>query len=164
MGVLILLVIVIVSLLMIPLGLPGIWVMLAGAIGYNLLVPNAAIGWISISVMLALAFIAEWMEFSLAARYAKKYGGSRRAGWGAMLGGIIGAIVGLPVPIIGSVLGAFAGSFAGALLAEYSRAQQAGVATRVAWGALIGRVMAAVVKTGIGCVIGAWLVVAAWAH
>ena len=76
--------------------------------------------------------------------------------------GIVGAIVGVPVPIIGSVIGAFVGSFAGALIAEYTRKEStAGTATRVATGALIGRVVAAGMKTGIGVVIAAWLVAAA---
>jgi uncharacterized protein YqgC (DUF456 family) len=150
------------SLFLIPLGLPGTWVMVGSAIGYDALVKGDPIGWITIAATAVLALIAEIFEFSLSARYTRKYGGSRRAGWGAIIGGIIGAIVGVPVPIIGSVIGAFVGSFAGALVAEYTRREAtAGTATRVATGALIGRVVAAAMKTGIGVVIAAWLVAAA---
>jgi uncharacterized protein YqgC (DUF456 family) len=109
-----------------------------------------------------LAVIAEVLEFTLAAGYTRKYGGSRRAGWGAILGGIVGAIVGVPVPIVGSVIGAFVGSFVGALVLEYSRARDHRVSTRVAWGALLGRVAAAAAKTGIGVAMAAWLLFAAW--
>jgi uncharacterized protein YqgC (DUF456 family) len=150
------------SLFLIPLGLPGIWLMIGAAIGYDALVAGDPIGWFTIVATAVLATIAEVLEFSLSARYTRKYGGSKRAGWGAIIGGIAGAIVGVPVPIIGSVIGAFVGSFAGALVAEYTRRDAtAGTATKVATGALIGRVIAAGMKTGIGCVIAAWLVAAA---
>ena len=155
-------VVLLLSLFLIPLGLPGTWIMIGAAIGYDALVPGDPIGWVTIVATAVLALIAEIFEFTLSSRYTRKYGGSRRAGWGAIIGGIIGAIVGVPVPIIGSVIGAFAGSFAGALVAEYTRHEAtAGTATRVATGALIGRVVAAAMKTGIGVVIAAWLVAAA---
>ena len=162
MEVLLFAVVLLLSLFVIPLGLPGTWIMVGSAIGYNALVRGDPIGWVTIGLTALLAVVAEVFEFSLSARYTKKYGGSRRAGWGAIVGGIIGAIVGVPVPIIGSVIGAFVGSFAGALVAEYTRREStAGTATRVATGALIGRVVAAAMKTGIGVVIAAWLVAAA---
>jgi len=150
------------SLFLIPLGLPGTWIMIGSAIGYDALAGGNPIGWITIVGTTVLAVIAEIFEFSLSARYTRKYRGSRRAGWGAIIGGLIGAIIGVPVPIIGSVIGAFVGSFAGALVAEYTRREAtAGTATRVATGALIGRVVAAAMKTAMGVVIAAWLVGAA---
>jgi uncharacterized protein YqgC (DUF456 family) len=162
MEVLLLAAVMLLSLFLSPLGRPGTWIMVGSAIGYDALVTGDPIGWVTIAATAVLAVIAEIFEFSLSARYTKKYGGSRRAGWGAIIGGIVGAIVGVPVPIIGSVIGAFVGSFAGALVAEYTRREAtAGTATRVATGALIGRVVAAGMKTGIGVVIAAWLVAAA---
>lgn len=150
------------SLFLIPLGLPGLWLMLGAALGYNALVDGDPIGWFAIGGSLVLAVIAEVLEFTLSARYTQKYGGSKRAAWGAIIGGIAGAIVGVPVPIIGSVIGAFVGSFGGALVAEYTRREAtAGSATKVATGALIGRVVAAAMKTTIGVMIAAWLVAAA---
>ena len=59
-----------------------------------------------------IAVIAEVVEFMLAGRFAQRYGGSRRAGWGAIIGGMVGAFMGVPIPIIGSVIGAFVGFFA----------------------------------------------------
>jgi uncharacterized protein YqgC (DUF456 family) len=146
-------------LFLIPIGLPGTWTMVGAAFGYDAIVGGNPIGWVTIVATAILALIAEIFEFALSTRYTRKYGGSRRAGWGAIIGGIVGAIVGVPVPIIGSVIGAFVGSFVGALIAEYTRREAtAGTATRVATGALIGRVVAAAMKTGIGVVIAAWLV------
>jgi len=156
MEVILLAVIMLVSLFMIPLGLPGTWVMLAAGVGYSLLVPNS-IGMIALIGTTALAVVAEVFEFTLAGKYARKYGGSRRASWGAIIGGTIGAIVGFPVPIIGPIIGAFAGAFLGALVFEYSRGSGAQTATKVATGALIGRVVASALKVAIGFVIAAWL-------
>src|SRR5438034_4067733 len=147
MEVIILVVIMLVSLFMIPLGLPGTWVMLAAGVGYSILLPNS-IGMFALIGTAALAVVAEVFEWTLAGKYARKYGGSRRASWGAVIGGIVGAFVGVPVPIIGPILGAFAGAFIGALVLEFSRQGQVGTATRVATGALLGRVVASALKVG----------------
>jgi uncharacterized protein YqgC (DUF456 family) len=153
--------VLIVGLVLIPLGLPGTWLMLAGGLGYNLIARRDVIGWWSLGGCIALALVAEAIEWSLSARYTRKYGGSNRAGWGAIVGGMVGAMIGVPVPIVGPVLGAFAGSFVGALVFEYSRERNAGQATRVATGALIGRVLATTAKSGIGFAIAVWLFIAA---
>ena len=92
---------------------------------------------------------------------ARRYGGSKRAGWGALIGGLVGAIIGVPVPIIGSVIGGFVGAFAGATLLEYSRSPVAGAAVRAGWGALLGRVAATAAKMTLGIVIAVVAVFAA---
>jgi uncharacterized protein len=161
MALLILACVILLSLVLIVLGLPGLWIMVASAVTYNLVVPGEPIGWLTLVIVAVLALVAELLEFSLTGKYARKYGGSRRAGWGAILGGIVGAMVGIPVPIIGSVIGAFVGSFLGALIAELTGGSSAGDATRVAKGALIGRVMSTALKIGIGFTIGVWIFIAA---
>jgi uncharacterized protein len=160
MEILILGTILLLSLLMIPLGLPGTWVMLAAGVGYSLLVPST-IGMMTLVGTTAIAVVAEVFEFTLAGKYALKYGGSRRASWGAIIGGVVGTFVGVPVPIIGPVIGAFAGAFLGAFAFEYSRGSGGNVATRVAWGALIGRAVAAAMKVAAGLLIAIWLMIAA---
>jgi len=146
--------------LLIPLGLPGTWLILGVAVGYAALT-HESIGWVSIVVVGVLAIVGEVLEFMLAGRYARKYGGSKRAGWGAIIGGMVGAFVGIPVPVVGPMVGAFIGAFAGALLFELAGGTRAGPATRVATGALLGRVMAAAMKVGIGVVMAVWVMVAA---
>ena len=149
-------------LFLIPLGLPGLWLMLAAGFVYDLLMPGTdPIGIWNIAGATLLAVFAEIAEFSLAGKYARKYGGSRRAGWGAILGGMVGAFAGVPIPIVGSVIGAFAGAVLGALVFEYLGNRDANAATRVAWGALVGRVVAAALKVGVGVAIAAWLLFAA---
>lgn len=150
------------GLFLVPLGLPGLWVMVGAGLIYCVLMGDARLSVWTVAAVGVLALIAELIEFALAGRYARKYGGSKRAGWGAIIGGMVGAIVGVPVPIVGPMIGAFVGAFAGALLFEYINRPDARAATRVAWGALLGRVVAAAMKVGIGFVMLVWLLVAAW--
>jgi hypothetical protein len=146
-----------VGLVLIPFGLPGLWVMVGAALLYSWAEPGQ-IGVPTLLGLTGLAILAEALEFLAAGRYARKYGGSRRAAWGAILGGIVGALVGVPVPVIGSVIGAFAGSFAGALAAELTLGSRVNAATRVATGALIGRAVATALKVAIGVALLAWVI------
>ena len=141
------------GLAMIPLGLPGLWVMVGGVLIYGWLTQFHSVGIATIAIVLALAFLGEIIENWIGFRYAKRYGGSRRAGWGALIGGLVGAMIGVPVAVIGSVIGAFIGSFLGAALFEYSYSRHAGVATRAGWGAVLGRAAGAAVKIALGVVI-----------
>ena len=154
--------VLVVSLVMIPFGLPGLWVMLAAAVGYSALTGGATISTFTIIAVGLLAVAAEVVEFVLSAKYVRIYGGSRRGAWGAIIGGSVGAIMGLPIPIIGSLVGAFAGSFVGALVAELGAGAGKGEASRAAWGALVGRAVAAALKVAVGLAMMVWLFFAAW--
>jgi uncharacterized protein YqgC (DUF456 family) len=153
--------ILVASLAMIAVSLPGTWVMIASAIGYNILVGGEPISWVTIVGIGILALVAEWFEFTMSGKYARKYGGSRRAGWGAMLGGVIVAFTGFPVPVVGPVIGAFVGSFVGALIGELSVGSTGGASARAATGAVIGRAVATAMKMGVGVAIAAWIFLAA---
>jgi len=149
-----------ISLFLIPLGLPGTWVMIAASVGYSFLRPSS-IGWVTLAAICGIALIAEILEFTLAGTYTKKYGGSRRSSWGAMIGGLVGVVVGVPIPIVGSIIGGFLGAFAGALVAEYTAAGDVAVSAKAATGAVVGRGVAAAVKVALGVVIAVWVVAAA---
>lgn len=143
----------------IPLGIPGLWVMLLGALLFNLVLDPAPIGlWALVGGGL-LASLAELVEFLLAGRFARRFGGSKRAEWGAILGGLAGVLIGVPIPLIGSIIGGFLGAFGGALIGEWSLHQDKDRAGRAAWGALLGRAAAIGVKVAIGFAIAVWLVV-----
>jgi uncharacterized protein len=142
-----------VGLLLIPLGLPGLWVMVLGIIGYGWLTAFHTVGPTTIAVVLAVALLGEVSEYWIGFRFTTRYGGSRRAGWGALVGGIVGAGMGVPVPIVGSVIGALLGSFAGATLLEYWGGWRPDVAVRAGWGAVLGRAAAAALKTALGVVL-----------
>jgi uncharacterized protein YqgC (DUF456 family) len=116
-------------------------------------------GWLSdfrsltaglVALAVGLALLGEVVEAWIGFRFARRYGGSSRAGWGALVGGLVGAVVGVPVPVIGSVVGGFVGAFAGAALFEYTRARKSEVAAKAGWGAVLGRAAAAGVKMGLG--------------
>ncbi|MBL8996568.1 MAG: DUF456 family protein [Gemmatimonadales bacterium] len=144
------------ALLSLPLtavGLPGSWLFIAGVAIWKSFAADAGVGWVAIGIAFALALLGEVLEWSLSSKYTDKYGGSRRAAWGAIIGGLVGAVVGVPIPVLGSIIGSFLGAFLGALVAEYSVHRGTERAGRVAWGALVGRVIAAAAKVGLGVVL-----------
>ena len=159
-AVLLLIVACMVGLVLIPLGLPGLWVMVAGVLGFGWMTGFQSMGVTTIAIVVGLALLGEVIETWLGFRFAKKYGASSRAGWGALAGGIAGAVIGVPVPVVGSVIGAFVGSFAGAALFEYTASRSTDVAMGAGWGAVLGRAAAAAAKIAVGLVIGVVGVVA----
>ncbi len=161
MSIVILVVVLAASLLLVPLGLPGTWLMVCAALVYHLAVRGSGIGVATVVAMGVLAAIGEVVEFSLAARFTRRYGGSRRAAWSAIAGGLVGALVGVPVPVLGPVIGAFLGAFLGALAGELTVRGDHRVAARAATGALLGRAAASAFKVALGAVMAAWIVVAA---
>jgi uncharacterized protein YqgC (DUF456 family) len=146
------------GLLLIPLGLPGLWVIVLGIVGYGWLTDFRTVSTWFLVTAIALALAGELLEAWIGFRFAQRYGGSRRAGWGALIGGLIGAIVGVPVPVVGSVVGGFVGAFAGATLFEYSRARRSEGAVRAGWGAVLGRATAAALKMALGVVLAVWAI------
>jgi uncharacterized protein YqgC (DUF456 family) len=147
-------------LLLIPVGLPGIWLMLAAAIAYGALTGTALSTW-ALGTTLILALVAEVVEFFLGSHMARKFGGSRRSAWGALLGGLAGALLLSPLPVLGPMTGGFVGAFAGAWVGEWSVNPSADAATRTATGALIGRIAAVAIKIGMAMASGVVLLTAA---
>lgn len=148
------------GLLLIPFGMPGIWLQVMSLGVFAWATGFREVGAVTLVLVVVLAVLAEVAEFALGGRYAARYGGSKRAAWGAILGGIAGAVLGVPVPIIGSVIGAFVGSFAGAALLEMTNSKdwrnpEWRGAVRVGWGAFLGRMVATAVKSGIGVAVAA---------
>ena len=142
-----------VGLVLVPFGLPGLWVIVLGILGYGWLTNFRTLSTGLVVLTLGLAVAGEVVEAWVGFRFAQRYGGSSRAGWGALVGGLVGAIIGVPVPLIGSVIGGFLGAFVGAALFEYSRARRSEGALWAGWGAVLGRAVAAGVKIGLGVVM-----------
>jgi hypothetical protein len=137
-------------LVLLPLGIPGLWIMVV------LLGGAALAGWISLGtwVWLALAAgVTELVEFGIVKWMGDRYGGSRRAFWGAILGGFVGVLVGLPVPVVGSVLAGLLGTFAGAAAATLHETRSLRHASRVGWGVTLARIAAVGLKVGVGVAV-----------
>ena len=139
-----------VGLVLVPFGLPGTWVqvfVLALAAVYG------RISLVVLAVAMVLAVAGEVAEFVFVKRLTARYGGSRKAFWGALAGGMAGIFFGLPIPVVGSVVAGVVGSFAGAALVAWLETRNLPAAGRVGWGVLLGRVFAAAAKLGAGVVI-----------
>ena len=137
------------------LGLPGLWVMVAAVAAYAWVTQfNVYVGWPGLIAVLALAIVAELVEFLASSSGAKQAGGSRRA----MIGGIVGAVIGgivfsIPVPVLGTIFGVCAGAFVGASVMEMGVAGDAAKAGRVGWGAAKGSFYGIVLKLVFGIAI-----------
>lgn len=143
-------VLLLISLVLIPFGVPGLWIMIA-VIGVG--VYAGEVGWSTLVVLIVAATLAEIAEFFLVKRYSERYGGSKRAFWGAIFGGLIGVLVGVPIPIVGSVIAGIIGTFLGAALVTVIETRNLPSATRVGWGVTLGRVASIAVKTATGIAI-----------
>lgn len=141
-----------VGLVLIPFGLPGIWVQVLALVAYAFGTGWTTVGWVPVVVAVLLALAAEGIEWVLGGRFARHYGGGRRAMWGAVVGGVVGAFAGIPVPVLGSIIGSFLGSFAGAALMQMTEGGWR-PALRTGWGAFLGRLAAVAVKGWLGAAV-----------
>lgn len=142
------------ALVMIPIGLPGTFLQVAAAVAVAMLSDGTRMSWTWVGVFLLLAIVAEVVEFLCGQWGARRFGGSRAAGWGALVGGIAGAFVGgIPLPIVGAILMSFFGTFVGAIAGEMWQRGQVEPNLRVGTGALIGRVVGVGTKLCVAFVI-----------
>jgi len=139
------------GLFLVPLGLPGNWVILGIAVLKAFLSDFQGLTLTWLIVLLALVLLGEAIEFFLGVYMAKRYGASKWGMYGAFFGGLIGGIVGsFPFPVIGTMIGAFIGAFLGAFLCEYAYRMRSDVSFQAGIGAFIGRILAIVLKLEIG--------------
>jgi uncharacterized protein YqgC (DUF456 family) len=120
-------------------GLPGTWLMLAGALVVMLCNPlwsdSTIWSWTAMGIALGLAVCGEILETAAAGLGAKAGGGTKLG----MLGTLVGAVL---------------GAFVGALIGELSRKEQASAGTllKSATGAAIGRVLGILGKSGVAAI------------
>jgi len=139
------------------LGLPGNWLIVAGAAVYAWRGPTdsaAGMGWYVVGALALLAIAGEVVELVAGAAGVSKRGGSRRGALlaivGSLVGSIVGLFVGLPIPIVGSLVGAvlFAalGALVGAMLGEWWKGTSLDNSLEIGKAAFIGRVLGTVGK------------------
>lgn len=141
--------VMVLGLLLIPLGLPGLWLMVAVLAAAAL---AGAVAWPTLAALVVLGFLAELAEYVAVQRFSLRYGGDNWTFVGAIAGGVAGALVGTPVPVIGALVGLVLGTFGGAVAVTFYRRRDLDASLRVGRGALLGRAAAAALKTLAGLV------------
>ncbi|UCF02770.1 MAG: DUF456 domain-containing protein [Deltaproteobacteria bacterium] len=135
------------GLIAVALGLPGTWLILVASVFYSWLTDFAIITSQLLLGLLALAVVAELLEFTAGLWGARRYGGTKKAMVGTMIGGIFGGVALSPMLFgFGTIVGAFFGAFVGAFSMTYLEQRKMDKAMRVGWGALLGRIFAMVFK------------------
>lgn len=143
-------VIMIGALFVIPLGFPGIWIMI------GILVIGTAldeVAWWLLLFLVLVGIAAELVEWVIVKQTSARYGASNKAFWGAIAGGLIGVLIGLPIPVVGPLVAGLLGTFLGAAIVAWWQTRRLRTASRAAWGAVLGRAFAAAFKTAAGIVI-----------
>lgn len=143
------------GILLAVLQLPGTWLILACATGYDWYHGWQRIGWKWLIALLVFATAAEIVDSLASIVAAKRAGASRRAAIGALAGGFAGMLIlSVPVPVIGTVIGGLIGCFAGALTAELTKRNDLIAGARVGLFATIGRAIGLAAKTAAALAIG----------
>jgi len=135
---------------MIPLGLPGTWlqVLAVGIVTWRMDRPL-----LGFAIAVGLAVVGEIAETMSGQWGTRRFGGSRKAAWGALLGGFAGLFVGTPIPVVGSLVMSFVGTFVGAIAGEMWARGRVAPELRVGMGALVGRATGVAFKLGMAFVI-----------
>jgi len=151
------LVLMILSLMLIFLGLPGNWVIL-GIVGlWAFLSGTGMFGWQFFLLVISLALAGELVEFLAGHFGTKRFGGSSKGSVGGMVGAVVGGILCAPLFFgFGALLGALGGGFIGCFVVEKGIGADGKTAARAALGATLGRFGGFVAKLGIGIAI-IWL-------
>lgn len=143
-------------------GLPGLWIMVAAAIGYGAITGWQYIGVWTIVTVVGIGIIAEVVETVAGGAGAKKEGASKRGILGAIVGGILGGLFLtflIPIPIVGSIIGMCLGSLLGAMIMELMVGKELEHSFRIGVGAFKGRLLGTLSKLAFGCIIlaiGMW--------
>ncbi|HUF13213.1 MAG TPA: DUF456 family protein [Longimicrobiales bacterium] len=138
------------GLLVIPFGLPGLWLMI-GVVAVGTFA--GTVSWWLLVILVVLGVLAELLEFLAVKRFSDRHGGSTRAFWGAIAGGLAGAILLAPIAVVGPLIGGILGTFAGAALVTGWELRHMGSAMRVGMGAALGRAAAVAIKVGAAVIV-----------
>jgi uncharacterized protein YqgC (DUF456 family) len=155
----VLVLLILAGIVLVPLGLPGTWIIVGGAVLYSFFYnfsPTSSDLWV-IAILIILAVIGEVLEFLVGTLGGKKLEVSTGAIVASFVGGILGAIIGVPVFLIGSLLGLLLGVFLGALIYELIVTKDMGLALRAAIAVFFSRLVASFMKTCIAVVMGIYL-------
>ncbi len=143
--------------------LPGNWINLILLLIWKWTHVQMDAGWIFFLSLLLISGIAEILEFFSQIWGSKRYGGTSKGSWGALIGAIVCAIVGAPFLFgIGAIIGAVAGAFIGSLTFELVSGRNWLEAIRASKGAMFGRIFGFVAKAGLGMLMLSWSIPKVW--
>jgi uncharacterized protein YqgC (DUF456 family) len=148
-----------VGILLVSLGLPGTWLIVADALLYSLLrdYKGETQDWKVVLFVAMLALAGEAIEFGASVLGARREKVPTGAIVASIAGGLLGAVIGIPVFLIGSVLGLLLGTYLGALIYSLITQPQAGEAFRFARSVLFSRVVSIFAKTTVAVVMSVYL-------
>jgi len=143
--------------------LPGLWLLAVGSVLVKLWHPDLFSWWV-VGFAVACAIASDITDLLSGAIGARRTGGTRRSGFGALAGGIVGAILGTPVfPVLGTLVGGVAGAGIGAALAQRTKEGTTWKhSAKVGSGAAAGWAAAIAVKLALSIVVALTLIAAAW--
>lgn len=139
-----------IGLAVIPVGLPGTFLIVGAAGIAGLITGGDVVGIYLFFIFLGLAIFGEVGDFLFSMASGKKYGASKWSLIGSFIGAVVGAILGLPVPIIGNLAGAFLGAFIAAFIIEFIMGRDLSQAMKSGMGVLFGKIFGSIVKVAIG--------------
>lgn len=152
----------ILSLILLFIGLPGNWVILGLAALWNW-GAGAEFGWSFFLLLIGLAALGEVIEFLAGVLGAKYFGGTKKGNWGGIIGAIVGGILCAPILFgLGALPGALAGAFAGCYILERMHGMANGPALNAALGTTLGRFGGFLVKLAIGITLIALITMKIW--
>jgi uncharacterized protein YqgC (DUF456 family) len=122
--------------------LPGTILILAGVALHAVVTGFDPIGPWRLLILALLTGIAYLLDHVAGVLGVRRFGGSRWAVAGAIVGALVGLFLGLPGLLLGPLVGA--------VVAEYAYTRQIGVSARAALGTVVGLLVGAVAKIGIG--------------
>jgi len=117
--------------------IPGIPLVFAGLVLLAWAEGFAYVGWVTLTLLGALALLSYGVDFLAAAFGAKKFGASPRAMAGAALGALVGLFFGLPGILLGPFVGAVIGEFSGQASVRTSMKAGVGATLGLLFGALL---------------------------
>lgn len=143
------------------LGISGTWLVVGGTLMAAWIRPDPFPGWWTVGVFAVLSGLVELAEALAGLWGVRRRGGSKLAGFMAVLGGLAGLLLGslIPIPVVGSLLGMVAGSFGLVFAVETFRLKHTQKAARIAWGAVIAHVLVILLKVLMTLGLAAWLLI-----
>jgi hypothetical protein len=133
------------------LSMPGNWIVLILGIAAGGVEGFKKINLTIILVLLGLAIFGELLQVLLSYFGTRVGGAGRLASLSALIFGLVGVFaLGSWIPVVGALIGAFAGAFLGGFLVEMLTKRKIGRAWRAGIAAMFGRAGSIICKIAVG--------------